>query len=110
LGRYVYEKYSGEFVWKYYFAKQASEQYRIAEELGIGKIEYEPEGFYGDYLYLKREDIPKLKKWLKNSKTHLIKARFEGIDDKPFVEMVRTYEKFMERHKDQPEFIFMGEY
>ncbi|MFO8109720.1 MAG: hypothetical protein R6U17_04240 [Thermoplasmata archaeon] len=36
MGRTVCDLVSGEFVWKYVFGEQASEQYRIYEELGVG--------------------------------------------------------------------------
>ena len=39
MGRRVYE--SGEFVWKYVFGVQPSEQYRIAKEFGIGSLTYD---------------------------------------------------------------------
>lgn len=90
MGRSVY--CNGEFVWKYVFASQNSEQYRIYEELGIGEYErdrkvlaeengYDPDevkegieegwidpGGYmpieGDFLTLTRSDIPKLERIL----------------------------------------------
>ena len=37
MGRYVYE--NNEYVWKYEFAKQASEQCRIAEEFNMSRKE-----------------------------------------------------------------------
>ena len=39
MGRYVYEQ--GDFVWKYVFGVQPSEQYRIAKEYGIGTLTYD---------------------------------------------------------------------
>lgn len=38
MGRRVYEKNTEEFVWKYCFAEQESEQYRIAKEIGVGEL------------------------------------------------------------------------
>ena len=38
MGRYVYE--SNEYVWKYVFAGQGSEQYLIPETVGVGHMVY----------------------------------------------------------------------
>jgi len=57
MGRYVYE--SGNFVWKYAFGEQPSEQSRIAKELGIGKV-WEEDDESGDVLQLKKQDADKL--------------------------------------------------
>ena len=63
MGRRIYTQ-KGEFVWKYVFGEQSSEQYRIAEELGIGRyrnreIENKRDP-YGDMLSLSRKDVETL--------------------------------------------------
>ena len=37
MGRCVYDQ-TGKFVWKYMFAEQKSEQYKIVRDFGIGTI------------------------------------------------------------------------
>jgi len=58
MGRMVYDQ-NGDFIWKYTFAKQGSEQYRIAEELKIGTRK-EDEDESGDVLSLSKKDLAKL--------------------------------------------------
>lgn len=64
MGRRVYNQ-KGEFVWKYVFGAQDSEQGRIADELGIGRyrnreLNATPNYQFGDLLMLSRKDIEKL--------------------------------------------------
>jgi len=64
MGRAVYD-HKGEFIWKYVFGKQDSEQYRITQDLAIGKYSdrngnVSPSRKYGDLLMLSRKDIEKL--------------------------------------------------
>ena len=61
---------TGEIVWKYVVGIQPSEQFRIAWQLGVGRIEESPDGF-GDILYIKREEIPKLKEWYNKAMSKL---------------------------------------
>lgn len=61
MGRRVYT-HKGEFVWKYCFGEQPSEQNRIYTDLGIGKYhEYDDR----DRLALSRKDIEKLANMVK---------------------------------------------
>ena len=137
MGRYVY--CNGKCVWKYSFAEQSSDQYRITEELSIGKVVYpnanDLGNFYGDTLILHRSDISLLEnalgphqKELKNwkefnnaafpagmvhigSKRALI--RQENLSRNPdllFWEMVEAYVKFMKKHPHVDEFRFEGDY
>lgn len=63
MGRAVIEQKTGEFVWKYVFAEQGSEQSQIAEGLGIGKVEYPKDANY-DVLVLKQSDRVRLEDYL----------------------------------------------
>lgn len=76
MGRYVYEK--GNCVWKYIFAGQNSEQYLIAEHLGVGEIVKQND--FGDTLRIERNDLPKLEQALI-----------------PHCEMLRNYKKFLRK-------------
>lgn len=70
MGRRVYNQ-KGDFVWKYVFGAQPSEQFRIAEELGIGRYRNReeqnksPRAKYGDVLMLSRKDIQTLEQTVK---------------------------------------------
>jgi len=138
MGRNVYEKYSGEWVWKYVLAEQNSEQSSIAAELDIGRVEFpDPDDFYGDRLYMNARDIRKLKKYLRKHYETLEKwnrlnsgQTASGIEtgqedreerqkllqneyrDVHFLRMVDRYIGFMEKQKrrGQREFCFEGEY
>lgn len=65
MGRSVSDQ-KGEFVWKYVFAEQASEQCRIYEDLAIGKYRdresenVSPGRKWGDLLMLSRKDLERL--------------------------------------------------
>lgn len=63
MGRRIYDLETGDFIWKYVFAIQDSEQCRVYEELGIGELTYDEETNY-DYLTLNRSDIPALEEYL----------------------------------------------
>lgn len=92
MGRRVYEEVTGEFVWKYVFGGQDSEQGRIQSELGVGGYgirHYQPEWYEGkweqgsdepcgDILCIHRDEIPKLEEWIKNAGDYK-KADEEGI-------------------------------
>jgi len=134
MGRNVYEKYSGEWVWKYVLAEQS----RIATELDIGRVEFpDPDDFYGDRLYLNARNIRKLKKHLRKHYETLEKwnrlnsgQTASGIEtgqedreerqkllqneyrDVHFLRLVERYISFMENQKrrGQREFCFEGEY
>lgn len=137
MGRHVYEINTGEWIWKYSFAEQNSEQSRIAEELHVGEMEYpEPDEFYGDRLYIRKQDIQKLKEALcSNGHKKLIKegdwkynalvSKSGGIpmnkkwekvrawarkNDYWFWKMVEAYIKFMESYPETEQFAFEGEY
>jgi hypothetical protein len=111
MGRYVYE--SGNFVWKYVFAGQNSEQSKIAEELQIGTCEEgeEPDdegnGFYGDILTLDREDIPKLEAYLKDTfepvKEHETVLR-EGIKRKDILKCYHAQSKLFNGYRCNDKF------
>lgn len=100
MGRRVYEQKTGDFVWKYLFAKQGSEQSRITEELGIGTIAYANDY---DVLTLTQEDRRKLEGWLQ-------KGWLQNREPDIFWSMVKAYVEFMKQHKNQKVFYFEGEY
>lgn len=104
MGRSIY--CDGEFVWKYAFGAQSSEQYRIFEELGIGeyegvtytnaKEEYSEEEFQEgieegwideegmienneDLLILNQSDVPLLEKYLQKKHLERLKIRWSGL-------------------------------
>jgi len=159
MGRCVYELMTGKFVWKYVFGAQPSEQYRIAEELGVGTIIYPHERkpycrykesfdeecpdecpgddcpHYGDWLIIKRGELPEFKKRYKRMLNRLLpklitlhmEAAKHGISLRSFefdslvnklgledyywfLNMVKAYIKFMEEHPEIEEFVFEGEY
>ena len=70
MGRRIYDQ-NGDFVWKYVFAEQASEQSRVVTHLRIGKLTAMPDN---DILRLTRKDVEKLDKALKPKRGLL--ARF----------------------------------
>lgn len=131
MGRRVYEK--GNFVWKYVFAKQNSEQFKIAEVFGIGEITKRGEG--GDTLRLEKFDISSLEKALKphlksmetfnefclavSSDGWVNVEQDKVIDswmkenrfyDIYFWSMVKAYIKYMKGHPKRRVFYFEGEY
>ena len=153
MGRYVYEGCTGATVWKYWVAIQDSNQYLIPKLINVGEMSYfkqiegpllvmnvldgsDPDMIdvecgdndydaYCDSLYLTREDIPKMKEWLKNNlppEEVLETERRLGFnfpmdnDDRShmallaFYRMVGAYVKHMEDNSDIDEFIFEGEY
>lgn len=61
MGRRVYERGTGEFIWKYAFAEQDSEQYRIPQEIGVGK--HLPRK-YDDVVVIQKKEIPLLEQYL----------------------------------------------
>jgi hypothetical protein len=67
MGRHIYD-HKSNWVWKYAFGGQASEQYRVHEELGIGKYrstDSYSRHRYQDKLSLSRVDLERLKIWVK---------------------------------------------
>ena len=64
MGRRIYE--DGNFVWKYAFGYQPSEQHRIYDEFNIGKLEFDEEYPDCDYLTLNIKDIPALQNIINN--------------------------------------------
>lgn len=56
MGRRIYDQ-KGEFVYKYVFGEQPSEQRRVVTDLGIGKLQ---DNEYGDIVTLTRKDVEKL--------------------------------------------------
>lgn len=132
MGRRIY---CGEdFVWKYAFGKQSSEQYRVAEELGIGRIVNVSD--YGDTLILSKEDIPALEEYLEEKEYGAIKAEYDLIhinhgsdgwiqlgsdldkelnafsDREPdfyFLAMIDRFIKYMKEHPERTVFEFDGE-
>lgn len=133
MGRYVYE--NNEYVWKYEFAKQASEQCRIAEEFNIGHIRFFD---YEDHLTLHINDVEKLEKVLEEATDFelAVKERdkafepyekgipfdvYDKIDAKAkencndihFYRMIKAYIKHMKKEyetNNREEFLFIGEY
>jgi hypothetical protein len=73
MGRHIYD-HKGNWVWKYAFGGQASEQCRVFEHLGIGKYRstdsYVRERYH-DKLSLSRKDLERLKVWLKPRRKRL---------------------------------------
>jgi hypothetical protein len=61
MGRCVIEQKTGEYVWKYVFAEQASEQAGIAGAVGVGKVVFQDNS---DVLVLKQEDRKRLEDYL----------------------------------------------
>lgn len=133
MGRRVYE--NDEFVWKYVFAEQDSEQCRIANDLNIGKITY-----HGDYdcLTLSISDVEKLEKVLEEATDYkaaneeynrLLEPYEKGVPyedykrinqrarelcyDIYFYQMIEAYIKYMKKtyeEEQREEFKFIGEY
>ena len=64
MGRRIYE--DGNFVWKYAFGYQPSEQHRIYDEFSIGELEFDEEYPDCDYLTLNIKDIPALQNIINN--------------------------------------------
>lgn len=62
MGRHIYETTTGEWVWRYAFAEQSSEQSRIVRELGVGQ-HFGDE--LGDTVLIQRDELPVLERWLK---------------------------------------------
>ena len=79
MGRRVYE--DGNFVWKYVFGVQSSEQDRINKEFGIGEYEYEYDD-YIDYLSLSINDIPALESILEEKNFDCKKKAFNNLSKK----------------------------
>lgn len=134
MGRRIYHE--DNFVWKYAFARQSSEQSRIANELNIGEITSQTSD--GDVLTLNISDVPKLKKVLEDNKEsyekafkvhdsywegqksldwkiadEADKAALEVCKDMYFFMMIEAFIEYMEKqHKENKteEFDFEGEY
>ena len=60
MGRHIYENRTGDHVWKYWFARQPSEQCRIYTEIGMGSYR---ESTWGDILtlYCSLQTVSKLR-------------------------------------------------
>ena len=84
MGRRIYE--NGNFVWKYVFACQPSEQHRIYDEFNIGEFEFDEEYPDWDYLTLNIKDIPALQNILNNIKN--------------FEEAKKVHEDFWSKYKN----------
>jgi hypothetical protein len=123
MGRYINCKIGDEYktVWKYAFAIQNSEMYRIASELGIGEYEMirytdDARGFEyvtdegdmdvdGDILVLSQKDIPLLQE-----KIELLKIANHLEENKWFIAMVESIVNFMNTYPEQETFILEGEF
>ena len=98
MGRYVYE--SNECVWKYVFAGQSSEQYRIAEEIGVGHMVYNQRQSH-DYLiiYCSPNAVSKLRKWVRVNHPE-VPINYDGntwpTEGPYFPYMVWVYAKYIE--------------
>ncbi|MEL4896184.1 hypothetical protein [Crocosphaera sp. Alani8] len=128
MGRYIECEVNGEChsVWKYRFASQESEMYRIFTELKIGEYsllqyvleqkENEPNYKYisiykfkewmeigGDRLILNRKDCEKLKIAIEKLKQSLTNK------DEWYMRMLEAIVNFINKHKEQERFIFHGE-
>lgn len=102
MGRRVYE--DGNFVWKYVFGVQPSEQDRINKEFGIGEYEYENDDCF-DYLSLSINDVPALEKILEDKNFDCKKKAFDNLskkyqgsevhfmDNEDQIKIVRPYEE-----------------
>ena len=77
MGRRIYE--NGNFVWKYVFGAQPSEQYRIYEQFGIGEYEEDEQCDSLDYLTLTTEDISDLEEILTIGEYQNKKQKFEEL-------------------------------
>ena len=77
MGRCIYE--NGNFVWKYVFGAQSSEQYRIYEQFGIGEYEEDEQDDSLDYLTLTTEDISDLEEILTTGEYQNKKQKFEEL-------------------------------
>lgn len=149
MGRFVY--CNGETVWKYLVAAQDSEMHRIYTELGIGQSysEWCPEDDCGedgheceptgDSLTLYREDIEKLRNYLKSVNYDQLKEewddlpnRFEGMTeygpevgsdlyfaesdflqkhpDFHFYRMIEAFIRYADQHPEEDDFYFDGEF
>ena len=65
MGRYVYE--SIEYVWKYVFAGQGSEQYLIPETVGVGHMVYSKRDTHDTLIiYCSENAVKKLRNWVFN--------------------------------------------
>jgi hypothetical protein len=78
MGRCIYDSH-GEFVYKYIFAEQASEQSRIVNDLRIGKLQSRSDD---DIVTLTRKDIEKLNAKVQSKRSLL--AKFYKEERKTF--------------------------
>lgn len=79
MGRRIYDTQTGDFIWKYVFAIQDSEQCRIYDELEIGEYEYNEETGL-DFLTLTRSDIPALEGYLEQNNFDILKKEFDDLE------------------------------
>jgi hypothetical protein len=132
MGRYISCKIGDEYevVWKYEFGVQASEMYRINDELDIGehhliryvddddedtdpRYEYVFEGqsdgdddrVDGDILILHQSDIAKL-----DTQLELLRKPDLSEEDELFIAMIEAIRDFISEHSAQDKFILEGEF
>jgi len=95
MGRRIYE--SNNCVWKYVFGEQASEQARIAKEIGVGSVERNypeteegqlSEHPHGDTLTLTQEDKKELEKFL-NEEISISIVDINPVIDKELAEQLK---------------------
>ncbi len=128
MGRYIQCRVNGEChsVWKYRFALQKSEMYRISTELNIGEYyliryliendETQPNYEYiskqefnnsmeigGDILILNRNDSKQLEIAIEKLK------QSSSNKDEWYLGMLEAISNFMNQQKQQEQFIFHGE-
>ena len=101
MGRYVYESRADDFVWKYVFAGQSSEQYLIPETIGVGHMIY-PKGDTHDTLviYCSSNAVRKLKNCVRTNHPEVPNSyhpdRWPENPDHYFPCMVWTYALYIE--------------
>ena len=65
MGRYVYE--GSQYVWKYIFAGQNSEQGLIPQEIGVGHMVYNKRNSHDTLvIYCSKNAVNKLRNWVRH--------------------------------------------
>lgn len=78
MGRIIYHE--DRFVYKYFFGEQPSEQMRVPEELGIGRVVRE--GMDGDTIVIPRAEVVRLKEIYEERGRAIVREHEERL--KPF--------------------------
>lgn len=106
MGRRVYDQ-DGEFVWKYVFAAQSSEQSRIAFDLELGSVRG---GADGDTLTLSKKDVQKLASMVRDKVKAICSFRREQrklVEPGGFGIKIDVFDAFMNEWREkEPDILF----